>query len=138
MERLEFEQQRKQAQITIVGTLPNALGYGDWVEEIWLNYVSNAIKYGGTPPVITISAGVDSKNSGYFYFQVRDNGSGLTPEECASLFREHSRLKRHSDVEGHGLGLMIVRQMVERMGGNVYVNSKPGQGSTFGFKLPKA
>ncbi|MBN2303509.1 MAG: PAS domain-containing protein [Anaerolineae bacterium] len=112
---------------------PEAMGYGPWVEEVWTNYVSNAIKYGGTPPRVTLGATVQDGN--YVRFWVRDNGVGLTPEQQARLFTPFTRL-RQVRVEGHGLGLSIVQRIVTRLGGQVGVESVPDQGSEFFFTLP--
>jgi signal transduction histidine kinase len=110
---------------------PTALGHAPWVEEVLANYVSNAIKYGGQPPRIQLGADVDL--SGSLRFWVQDNGYGISPEEQANLFKPFSRLHRRS--KGHGLGLSIVRRIVERMGGQTGVESIPGQGSRFYFTL---
>lgn len=135
LERLAFEIQRTGAEVHISGPLLPAMGYRSWVEETWLNYLSNALKYGGTPPNIHISSNPDPYHPDRVQYSVRDNGFGLTSLEQANLFREGRRLERHSEIEGHGLGLTIVRQMVERMQGRVMVESAPGAGSTFSFAL---
>lgn len=110
-----------------------AHGYAPRVEEIWANYISNALKYGGTPPSITL--GSDATDDGMVRFWVKDNGPGLSAEEQALVFTEFTRL--HSDrAEGHGLGLSIVRRITERLGGTVGVISVPGQGAQFFFTLP--
>jgi signal transduction histidine kinase len=114
---------------------PAALGYGPWVEEIWVNYFSNAIKYGGQPPRIQI--GFDDADGGQVRFWVRDNGAGLSPEQQASLFTPFTRLHQ-ARAKGHGLGLSIVQRIVDRLQGGVGVESQPGQPSTFFFTLPTA
>jgi two-component system sensor histidine kinase/response regulator len=123
-------------------TWPSALGYAPWVEEVWVNYLSNAIKYGGRadlhpplPPRAEIGATVQP--DGMVCYWVRDNGKGLTPEEQARLFVPFTRLEQ-ARARGHGLGLSIVRRIVEKLGGSVSVNSRLGEGSIFGFTLPAA
>jgi signal transduction histidine kinase len=69
------------------------------------------------------------------HFWVRDNGPGLTPEAQAQLFVPFTQLSQIR-VEGHGLGLSIVRRIAEKLGGQVGVKSKVGQGSVFTFTLP--
>ncbi len=114
---------------------PAAIGYAPWVEEVWVNYLSNAIKYGGAPPMITL--GFDLAAPGFVRFWVRDTGPGLSGAQQAQLFTPFTRL--HPDhAEGQGLGLSIVRRIVERLGGTVGVESAPGQGATFFFTLPVA
>jgi signal transduction histidine kinase len=116
---------------------PVALGYAPWVEEVWINYLSNAIKYGGRPPRIEVG-GAPVAN-GMVRFWVRDNGDGLTPEDRDCLFTPFTRLARIR-AKGHGLGLSIARRIVEKLGGEVGVESQgvPGQGSLFFFTLPGA
>ncbi len=111
---------------------PPALGYAPWIEEVWVNYLSNALKYGGQPPRVELGA---SERDGVVRFWVRDNGDGLTPEAQAKLFVPFERLSQ-ARAEGHGLGLSIVRRIVEKLGGEVGVESEPGAGSTFSFTLP--
>lgn len=112
---------------------PVVLGYGPWVEEIWANYISNAIKYGGQDPVVEL--GVD-KHGSFYRFWVKDNGEGLSQTEQDSLFQDFSRLRRHaSGHEGHGLGLSIVRRIASKLGGQVGVESDGKNGCTFFFTL---
>ncbi len=113
---------------------PAALGYAPWIEEVWVNYISNALMYGGTPLHIELGAQVEGS---HIRFWVRDNGKGLTTQEQARLFVPFVRLN-HSNAEGHGLGLSIVRRIVERLNGQVGVESEVGKGSTFFFTLPVA
>ncbi len=104
-----------------------------WVEEIWTNYLSNAIKYGGRPPHIEI--GVSTEQAEVVRYWVRDDGAGLNEQQRAQLFREFTRLDPGRS-EGHGLGLSITRRIVEKLGGEVGCESYPGRGSTFWFTLP--
>lgn len=114
---------------------PTAWGYGPWVEEVWVNYLSNALRYGGTPPVVEMGATLQP--DGQMRFWVRDNGPGLSPEQQARLFVPFTRLEQ-ARTTGHGLGLSIVRRIVEKLGGRVGVESTgiPGEGCTFFFTLP--
>ena len=124
------------AEIVRPHTWPTVLGYGPWVEEIWINYISNAIQYGGEPPKVEIGADFPADSPGMVRFWVRDHGPGLTPEERSRLFMPFTRLRPSG--KGHGLGLSIVKRIVEKLGGQVGVESTPGQGSTFFFTLPAA
>jgi signal transduction histidine kinase len=114
---------------------PIALGYAPWVEEIWVNYLSNAIKYGGPRPRIELGAA--RQPDGFIRFTVRDYGAGLTLEQQRRLFAPFERLGQ-AQVKGHGLGLSVVRRITEKLGGRTGVDSQPGQGSTFYFTLPAA
>ena len=87
---------------------PTAIGYPIWIEEIWINYISNALKYGGDPPVVDLGA-TELENS--IQFWVKDNGNVLSVDETRDLFQEFSQLesrKNNSQGQGHGLGLSIV------------------------------
>ncbi len=135
IDRLEMSVQQKKAQIHIVSPLPDALGHNTWVEEVWVNYISNAIKYGGSPPEIHI--GAIPLRDGFIRYWVSDNGKGLSLDEQQQLFQKFERLGQHK-VDGHGLGLTIIKTVIERLSGSVSVTSSgiPGEGSTFSFTLP--
>jgi PAS domain S-box-containing protein len=124
--------EKYQAEIVLPEHWAKALGYGPWIEEVWVNYLSNAIKHGGRPPRAELGATVQPGGSVCFW--IRDNGPGLTPEEQARLFTPFTRLDQ-ARAKGHGLGLSIVRRIVEKLGGQVGVESKVGQGSVFTFTL---
>lgn len=133
MERLEVPISQSEALIEQPVSWPLVLGYGPWVEEVWVNYISNALKYGGDPPRVVL--GVDLLESGRARFWVKDNGSGLDQESQRRLFQEFERLGQMR-AQGHGLGLSVVRRIMERLGGEVGVESQVGKGSLFYFTLP--
>ncbi|HNT73948.1 MAG TPA: response regulator [Anaerolineae bacterium] len=112
---------------------PVAMGYGPWLEEVWLNYLSNAILYGGAPPRIELGASEQLK--GQVRFWVRDHGPGIALEEQAQLFKPFDDATQVK-LEGNGLGLSIVQRIVEKLEGTVGVESVMGEGSTFFFTLP--
>ncbi|NLF76891.1 MAG: HAMP domain-containing histidine kinase, partial [Chloroflexi bacterium] len=104
-------------------------------EEVWANYINNAIKYGGEPPCVEL--GATAQPDGTVRFWVRDNGAGLTEEEQTRLFTPFTRLDQVR-ARGYGLGLSIVRRIMDRLGGEVGVESRDGEGSIFSFVLPAA
>jgi len=112
---------------------PDAFGHAPWVEEVWMNYLSNALKYGGEPPEIDL--GAERQDDGLVCCWVRDNGQGIAAEDKPKLFGQFTRLDV-ARAEGHGLGLSIVQRIVEQLGGTVGVESEVGKGSTFYFTLP--
>lgn len=114
---------------------PKVLGHAPWVEQVWANYISNAIKYGGTPPRLEV--GATPEVDGYVRFWVKDNGDGINVEAQDQLFNAFERLG-NTRVTGHGLGLSIVKNIVEKLGGEVGIESVPGHGSTFSFTLQQA
>lgn len=122
------------AEIILQPNLPAALGLRSWVESLWYNFISNAIKYGGSPPRIEIGALQNEDHSTYYW--IKDNGRGLTTEEQEIIFMPFARLQERR-ASGHGLGLAIARQIAWRLGGEATVSSVPGQGSTFGFTLKR-
>ncbi|MFP4346121.1 MAG: histidine kinase N-terminal 7TM domain-containing protein [Anaerolineales bacterium] len=136
-----------EAEIQTPETWPTALGHAPWVEEVWVNYISNALKYGGTPPRVELGYTLpeagnplpasNRQQPPMIKFWVRDNGPGLTAAEQKRLFTQFTRL-HEVRAEGHGLGLSIVERIISRLGGEVGVQSEPGAGSTFWFTLPAA
>ena len=112
-----------------------AMGHAGWIEEIWVNYISNAMKYGGQPPQIWL--GSDLLPDGMVKFWVKDNGKGIPDDKLASVFTPFTRLNQVR-VQGHGLGLSIVQRIVQKLGGEVNVESTLGEGSVFSFTLPAA
>ena len=111
----------------------------DWtqLEQVFANLVGNAIKYRreGVQPRIRISA---ERRDGMVEFAVTDNGIGIEAEYFEQIFEMFRRLHTHDEYEGTGIGLAVVRRIVERHGGRVRVASSPGEGSTFFFTLPAA
>jgi signal transduction histidine kinase len=126
---------RYQATITLPSSWPAATGHAPWLVHIWVNYLSNALKYGGSPPIIELGATPDE--AGYIRFWIQDNGQGLSLNEQAKLFTPFTRLHKES-TEGHGLGLSIVARIIRKMGGRVGLESVVDQGSTFYFTLEEA
>jgi signal transduction histidine kinase len=136
IKRLAHLLQECQGEVVSPDTWPVVLGHGPWVEEVWVNYISNAIKYGGRPPRIELGA---AQLEDRVRFWVKDNGLGLAPQDQAQLFNSFTQL-RQVRVTGHGLGLSIVKRIVDKLNGEVGVESEgvPGQGSLFFFTLPNA
>ncbi len=142
--RLAYMIDKYQAEIVIPETWLVAMGHAAWVEEVWVNYLSNALKYGGQPPHVEL--GFDSnppspplpeqKEKGKMVgFWVRDDGNGLTSAEQSRLFTPFTRFEQ-TRAKGHGLGLSIVQRIIGKFGGQVWVESEVGVGSTFWFTLP--
>lgn len=122
-----------QGEIRLPSKWPTAKGYAPWVQEIWMNYLTNGLKYAGKPPVLELGAHTQADEM--ICFWVQDNGHGIAKEEQQRLFTPFTRLQENR-AYGHGLGLSIVQQIAEKLGGQVGVESQPGQGSLFFFTLP--
>jgi len=124
-----------QAEIDLPASWPLASGNAEWIAEVWVSYLGNAIKSGGEPPRVEL--GGERQEDGMVRFWVRDNGSGLTPEAQANMFKSPEHLPKNR-TQGYGLGLPVTQRIVERLGGRVGVESKgvPGQKSVLFFTLP--
>ena len=131
--RLSFEIKKHRARVIAPKTWPVALGYAPWVEEVRINYISNALKYGGQPPRVEL--GATPQPDGTIHYWVRDNGQGIPPETCKRLFAPFTQVGQVHEA-GHGLGLSIVHRIIDRLGGHVGVESEIGHGSLFYFTLP--
>ncbi len=128
--------QESGAQIVIPRPLPEVYGDADRLGEVFSNLISNAIKYTDQPPAeieIGWQAGeLDSPT----VFYVRDNGIGIALEHQQLIFQIFKRLHGREDYGGGvGAGLTIVRKIIERHGGRIWVDSRPGHGTTFSFTL---
>jgi PAS domain S-box-containing protein len=107
------------------------------LRQVFSNLISNAIKFGkpGVPPVIHISA---KKQDGMVQVSVADNGIGIEPQYYDRIFVIFQRLHGMDAYEGTGIGLAIVKRIIDRHGGRIWVESEPGKGSTFHFTVPAA
>jgi len=137
VEHLALTVERYSGEISLPESWDAALGYAPWIEEVWVNYITNGLKYGGQPPLLVL--GSSEQDDGMVRFWVEDNGNGLTPDEQAVLFTEFTQLSE-TRFSGHGLGLSIVKRIIEKLGGQVGVESQgiEGKGSVFYFTLPEA
>lgn len=105
------------------------------LERAAINLLDNAVKYTPNGGHVTISVFTAQDR---LYFQVEDTGGGIKPEDLRKLFQRHVRLRHpeHRQVRGAGLGLFIVRTVAIRHGGDAFVHSELGKGSTFGIWIP--
>lgn len=98
------------------------------------NLIGNSIKF--TPKGGKISIEVNPSSNEEYTISISDTGSGMEPQEAKKLFERFSRLQKHQNVEGTGIGLYVVRAIVEAHGGRISVTSSPNNGSTFSLILP--
>ncbi len=143
LRRLRFLVERHQAQIIMPDAWPIVLGYAPWVVQVWVNYLSNAIKYGGPTPRIELGWEelptyiTNPTRHRIARFWVKDYGMGIASQDLPYVFDAFTKV---ADVKSHrhGLGLSIVKHIVEQLEGEVSVASTKGLGSTFSFTLPLA
>lgn len=115
--------------------IPPALGHAQWIEEVFANLISNAIKYMGEnnpEPCITIRG---LQQDHMVRYEVCDTGVGIKPEDQERLFEMFTRLHTVK-TDGLGLGLSIVHRIINRLNGQIGVESALGEGTTFWFRLP--
>lgn len=138
IEDLELDIEEKKAVITI-GTLPVVQGYTRQLQQLFQNLISNALKYSkaDVPPHIEISAAEAEENGRkYNVILVKDNGIGFDPQYAEKIFQMFARLHSKTEYSGTGVGLSIVKKVVENHSGFIRVESVVGAGSVFKIYLP--
>ncbi|MBI5671508.1 MAG: PAS domain-containing protein [Chloroflexi bacterium] len=121
--------------VNVASDVPVINADANMLERAIINLVDNAIKY--TPGGGSVEVGVQRQNN-QVVVMVKDSGLGISPEHQKQLFERHVRIPRqeHKKIKGSGLGLFIVRSVAQRHGGNAWVESREGQGSTFYLSVP--
>ncbi len=121
---------------TRIGVLPPATGDEAMLKQVFANLIGNALKYSSKKdrPEVEVDARRDNGETVYF---VRDNGAGFSMEYADRLFRVFQRMHIESEFPGTGVGLAIVKHIVERHSGRVWAEAAKGEGATFFFTLGK-
>jgi PAS domain S-box-containing protein len=130
---LSLEIKKKNALVTN-DELPTILADRGQMVQLFQNLVGNALKFCDTKPLIHISA---EEETDHYLFKIKDNGIGIEPQYFERIFQIFQRLHPKDEYGGTGIGLAICRRIVERHGGKIWVESKPGQGTEFKFTIRK-
>jgi signal transduction histidine kinase len=117
-------------------SLPTAVADATLLRQVWANLLTNAVKFSQGTAEPRVMVGFEHLNGRGVYW-VQDNGVGFSPEQGAALFSLFAR-PHGASFEGFGIGLCLVKRIVERHGGQVWAHSEPGQGARFSFTLEPA
>jgi signal transduction histidine kinase len=116
------------------GDLPGVEGDASQLRQVFQNLLDNAIKYSGdVPPSVRVSAEPDGDQ---WVISVRDEGVGIDPDDTDRVFDLFQSFRNGEGHAGSGIGLALCERIVERHGGDIWVESEPGSGTTFSFTLP--
>jgi light-regulated signal transduction histidine kinase (bacteriophytochrome) len=118
-----------------LGKLHNALGDPAMLKQVWINLISNAIKFTSKHERVVISITSKTQNGSIVYC-IKDNGAGFDMKYADKLFGVFHRLHNVKEFEGTGVGLAIVKRVVQRHGGEVWATGETDKGATFFFSLP--
>jgi signal transduction histidine kinase len=132
---LAWRQRRVQAMAEVEEGTPLARADEQRLEQIVSNLLGNAIRH--TPPGGLVAVAVRA-SADVVCLEVRDTGEGITPEDMPHVFERFYRGHAQNGASGAGLGLALVKELTEAMGGSVEVSSTPGEGSSFTVQLPRA
>ena len=134
--QLQFEPGARRLLLTIDDTMPLVHAHTESLRRVFANLLGNALKYARPRVALRIHVGYQADELFHKFF-VRDNGVGIPALQRQHLFAPFYRTNKRHAARGHGLGLAIVRRLIHLHGGEVWVHSRPGRGSTFYFTLPK-
>jgi light-regulated signal transduction histidine kinase (bacteriophytochrome) len=121
--------------IVEIGDLPSIFGERQQLVQLYQNLIGNAIKFRSPERRCHVTLGSRQETGGWLFW-VTDNSIGIDPKRADQIFDMFRRLNARSEYPGTGIGLAICRRIVERMSGQIWVESEPGMGSTFWWTLP--
>lgn len=133
MSNLRMQINERKVDFDIDVELPPFLANRTQVSMLIQNLISNGIKYNDGSPLITIKSEV---NDGFVEFMIKDNGIGMKKRHLEKIFQIFQRLHGREKYEGTGIGLAVCKRIVKHHGGEIWVDSEEGVGSTFYFKIP--
>jgi light-regulated signal transduction histidine kinase (bacteriophytochrome) len=125
-----------EAEIVEKGTFPTIVADDIQLTRLFQNLLSNALKFHrpGTKPIVEVEG---KENGNEFVFSVKDNGIGISRQDIPKVFQIFKRLNSAHDYPGSGIGLATCQRIVERHGGRISVDSRPGEGTRFSISLPR-
>lgn len=133
LDHLHMTIEERRARVDVM-KLPDVIGHGPQLVQLFQNLIGNGIKYNEAPePAIEVT--VEHRGEDWL-FHIEDNGIGIPHDKLAAVFEPFQRLWSQDTYEGTGLGLAICRKIVERHGGQIWCASKSGEGSRFSFTMP--
>lgn len=118
----------------VINNLPDATGDNSMLKQVWTNLISNAVKYSQKKEKPRVEIGSTSDHGKYVYY-VKDNGAGFDMKEYSRLFRIFQRLHHEREFKGTGVGLAVVKRIVDKHDGRIWAESSVGSGSNFYFTL---
>ena len=122
------------AEFVVQEPLPTVCADRGRIYQVFVNLIDNAVKFRSAERALRIEVGC-RQESGFFRFHVADNGIGIAPQYHEQIFAPFRKL--HPEIEGVGIGLALVKKIVEHHGGRAWVESEAGKGSTFYFTIPR-
>jgi PAS domain S-box-containing protein len=133
--KIELKPQMEMKNAIVAGqNLPTLVTQRTWIKQVLMNLVGNGIKFNETnPPRVDVSCVETSEG---YHFRVKDNGIGIPEEQYEHLFKLFQRLEHTKRYPGTGAGLSICKKIVDSLGGEIWVESQEGYGSTFNFTIP--
>jgi signal transduction histidine kinase len=137
IQQLNYDIQQTQAEINISGEpFPHLNVLKGQLSRLFQNLIANGIKFttSGKSPVIMINYKAEKH---WHIFSVADQGIGIPKNQQHSVFEIYQRLDSAANYEGSGLGLASCKQIIDQLGGRIWLSSQPGKGSTFYFKIPR-
>ncbi|PJJ84882.1 PAS domain-containing sensor histidine kinase [Mucilaginibacter auburnensis] len=132
---LQLTDQMKQQYRLILHELPPCYADPSLLKQVFLNILGNAIKYCGKKGNPVIEVGFTQEKMQYIYY-VKDNGAGFDMKYSDKLFGVFQRLHSNEEFEGTGVGLALTKRIIDKHGGKIWAEAKPGEGATFYLSIP--